>query len=71
MIDKVIFDKLMMRYRHLGTRKIETTGAFLIGNASHSLSEQETAELETLLDTTIPPEYRYFLQNISNGMNVL
>ena len=35
------------------------------------LSEQETAELETLLDTTIPPEYRYFLQNISNGMNVL
>jgi hypothetical protein len=83
MIDKVIFDKLMMRYRHLGTRKIETTGAFLIGNASHiaseawlnsvylCLSEQETAELETLLDTTIPPEYRYFLQNISNGMNVL
>lgn len=73
----------MMRYRHLGTRKIETTGAFLIGNASHiaseawlnsvypCLSEQETTELETLLDTTIPPEYRYFLQNISNGMNVL
>ena len=39
MIDKVIFDKLMMRYRHLGTRKIETTGAFLIGNASHIASE--------------------------------
>lgn len=55
----------------------------MIGNASHiaseawlnsvypCLSEQETTELETLLDTTIPPEYRYFLQNISNGMNVL
>ena len=69
MIDKVIFDKLMMRYRHLGTRKIETTGAFLIDNASHiaseawlnsvypCLSEQETAELETLL-------IQLYLQNI-------
>lgn len=83
MIDKVIFDKLMMRYSHLGTRKVEATGAFLIGHAPHiaseawlnsvypCLSERDTLELEALLGTTIPPEYRHFLQNISNGMNVL
>lgn len=83
MIDKVIFDKLMMRHSHLGTRKVEATGAFLIGHAPHiaseawlnsvypCLSERDTLELEALLGTTIPPEYRHFLQNISNGMNVL
>ena len=83
MIDKTIFDKLMMRYCHLGTRKVETTGAFLIGHAPHiaseawlnsiypCLSEQETVELEAVLGTTIPSEYRHFLQDVSNGMNVL
>ena len=72
-----------MRYSHLGTRKVEATGAFLIGHAPHiaseawlnsaypCLSERDTLELEALLGTTIPPEYRHFLQNISNGMNVL
>lgn len=82
MIDKVVFDKLMMYYSHLGTRKVEATGAFLIGHAPHiaseawlnsvypCLSERDTLELEAFLGTTIPPEYRHFLQNISNGMNV-
>lgn len=72
-----------MHYSHLGTKKVETTGAFLIGHAPHiapeawlnsiysCLSEQETSDLELLLGTNIPYEYRYFLQNISNGMNVL
>jgi len=83
MIDKATFDKLMMRYSHRGTRKVEATGALLIGYAPHvapeawlnsvypCLSEQETVELEKLLGTAIPPEYRHFLQNISNGVNVL
>lgn len=83
MIEKATFDKLMMRYSHLGTRKVEATGAFLIGHVPHiaseawlnsiypCLSEQDIAELEAQLETTIPFEYSYFLQNISNGMNVL
>lgn len=83
MIEKATFDKLMMRYSHLGTRKVEVTGAFLIGHAPHiaseawlnsvypCLSEQDITELEAQLGTTIPFEYSYFLQNISNGMNVL
>lgn len=83
MIDKTIFDKLMMRYGHLGTRKVEATGAFLIGRAPHiapeawlnsvypCLSKQETVELEAVLGTTVPSEYRHFLQNVSNGMSVL
>lgn len=83
MIDKVTFDKLMMRYSHLGVQKVEVTGALLMGRASHiapeawlnsvypCLSEQETVELERQLGTTIPPEYRHFLQNISNGADVL
>lgn len=83
MIDKAIFDKLIMRYSHCGIRKVEATGALLIGHAPHiapeawlnsvypCLTEQETVELEKQLNTTIPPEYRYFLQNISNGIKVL
>lgn len=65
MIDKETFDRLMMRYSHLGTRKVEATGALLIGHAPHvapeawlnstypCLSESETVELEVLLGTTI------------------
>ena len=83
MIDKVIFDKLMMRYSHLGTMQAEPTGAFLVGYAPHiaseawlnttfqTLSEKEIIELEEQLGTNIPSEYRLFLQYISNGMNVL
>lgn len=83
MIDKATFDKLMMRYSHRGTRKIEVTGALLIGHAPHvapeawlnsvypCLSEQEIIELEKLLGTTIPREYCHFLQHISNGVDVL
>lgn len=83
MIDKTTFDKLMMHYSHRGTRKVEATGALLVGHAPHvapeawlnsvypCLSEQETVELEKLLGTAIPPEYRHFLQNISNGVNIL
>lgn len=76
MIDKETFDRLMMHYSHLGTRKVDATGALLIGHAPHvateawlnstypCLSESETVELEVLLGTTIPIEYRHFLQNI-------
>ena len=83
MIDKETFDRLMMHYSHLGTRKVDATGALLIGHAPHvapeawlnstypCLSESETVELEVLLGTTIPIEYRHFLQNISNGTNIL
>ena len=83
MTNKATFDNLMMRYSHCGTKKVEATGALLIGHAPHiapeawlnsvypCLSEQETAKLERQLGTTIPPEYRHFLQNISNGVNVL
>lgn len=73
----------MMHYSHLGMRTAEATGAVLIGHAPHvapeawlnsiypCLTEQETVELEIYLGTNIPPEYRHFLQNISNGMEVL
>lgn len=83
MIDKATFEKLMMHYSHLGTRTVETTGAVLIGRVPHitpeawlnvmypCLTEQETVELEKSLGTTIPSEYRHFLQNVSNGMNLL
>lgn len=83
MIDKATIEKLMMHYSHLGTRTVEATGAVLIGHAPHiapeawlnsmypCLTEQETVELEKDLGTIIPPEYRHFLQNISNGMELL
>lgn len=42
-----------------------------INTAHRYVTIRETVELEVLLGTTIPIEYRHFLQNISNGTNIL
>lgn len=72
----------LFEFKHLGEETVAETGALLIGRAPHVapqawlhkiypvLSNDDIAKLETDLRTTIPNEYKHFLQHCSNGLNV-
>ena len=83
MTDYSELKELVYKFAPLGIRKVEQTGATLIGPApfiasnawlNHlfsPLSKQEIKELEVSLDKRIPNDYIDFLISFSNGLEVL
>ena len=74
---------LLNRYRHLGTEYVPETKATLIGRAPHvapeawlnsmygCLSEREIDSIEQSISKKIPKQYRDFLMNCTNGLNLM
>ena len=75
--------KLIERYNHLGVEYVPETGATLIGRAPHigseawlnsmysPLSECDVVAMEKSMELKIPIQYREFLLNCSNGLNIM
>ena len=74
--------KLLFKFEEFGVEQTQND-TILIGKAPHlgpeawlntiyePLSEFEIKHLEIVLNTEIPIQYKYFLRNFSNGLNVL
>lgn len=74
---------LLKRYKHLGTEYVPQTGATLIGRAPQigseawlnfmyeTLSESDVVAMEKSIERKIPAQYRGFLLNCSNGLNIM
>ncbi|AKD02113.1 SMI1/KNR4 family protein [Pontibacter korlensis] len=81
-MDKSKIDELVYKFESLG-KEVTPNRAILLGRAPHlgpkawlniiypSLSKEEISDLENELKTSIPKEYREFLMNYANGLNVL
>ena len=75
--------KLIERYNHLGVEYVPETGATLIGRAPYigsqawlnsmyeTLSEYDVVAMEKSMGRKIPAQYREFLLNCSNGLNIM
>lgn len=75
--------ELLDRYKHLGTEYVPETKSTLIGRAPHVapeawlnsmygyLSEYEIVNIEQSISKKIPVQYRDFLANCSNGLNLM
>lgn len=73
---------LIGKYRHLGLEYVPETGATLIGRAPHigseawlnviynPITEDDIVEMEKSMKRMIPVQYRDFLLNCSNGLNI-
>lgn len=74
---------ILGKYKHLGTEYIPHTWATLIGRASHigseawlnsmydALSECDVMAMEKSIGRKILTQYRDFLLNCSNGLNIM
>lgn len=74
--------KELFKFKHLGEERVAETGALLIGRAPHIapqawlhklylvLSNNDIIKLEKDLNTAIPDDYKNFLLNCSNGLNL-
>ena len=79
---ELLFD-ILGKYKHLGAKYIPQTGATLIGFAPHigseawlnsiyeTLSKNDVETIEKSLERKIPVQYRDFLLNCSNGLNIM
>ena len=79
---KSIIDKLY-KFAHLGVEKAAKTGAIKIGKAPYIAPEavinslyppirnSDVDHIEEEINIVIPDSYRYFLTNISNGLEVM
>ena len=75
--------KLIERYNHLGVECVSVTGATLIGRAPYigseawlnsmysTLSECDVVAMEKSMERKIPIQYREFLLNCSNDLNIM
>jgi hypothetical protein len=75
--------KLLLKFSHLGIKRIETTGALLIGSAPHvaedawlnhifdPINEHDIIKLEKEINKKIPSSYVDFLMHFSNGLKIL
>jgi hypothetical protein len=75
--------QLLLKFSHLGTKRMDTTGALLIGPAPHvapdawlnlifdPTKESCVNELEEEMNIKIPSSYVDFLTNFSNGLGIL
>jgi len=75
--------KLIERYKPLGIEYVPTTGATLIGRAPHIAPEawlntlydpitiSDIDKMENSMGRVIPVQYRNFLLNCSNGLNIV
>ena len=82
-MDTQTIDSLVYHYSRLGEEYVPETGATLIGRAPavaplawlnskyDPLSHDQIADLESQLRTTIPPAYKSFLTEYSNGLTIL
>ena len=74
---------LLEKYKYLGTEYVPQTGATLIGRAPHigseawlnsmyeTISESNVVAMEKSIGRKIPAQYRDFLLNCSNGLNII
>lgn len=74
---------LLEKYKYLGTEYVPQTGATLIGRAPHigseawlnsmyeTISESNVVTMEKSIGRKIPAQYRDFLLNCSNGLNII
>lgn len=74
---------ILGKYKHLGMEYIPQTGATLIGRAPHigseawlnsmyeTLAECDVVAMEKSMERKIPTQYRDFLLNCSNGLNIM
>lgn len=74
---------ILGKYKHLGTEYIPQTEATLIGRAPHigseawlnsmydALTECDVMAMEKSMGRKIPTQYRDFLLNCSNGLNIM
>jgi SMI1 / KNR4 family (SUKH-1) len=77
------FKELIYKFQDLGVERSISNGAILIGKAPHIAPEAwlnslyqplditDVKVLETELGTDIPIDYKNFLLNVSNGLNIL
>lgn len=75
--------KLIDRFNHLGVEYVSATGATLVGRALHigseawlnsiydTVSESDVTAMEKSMGREIPIQYREFLLNCSNGLNIM